>query len=403
MEESLVVNQPQAALSSTAEPSQTSAQRYISITHLSSEHNANDIRIFQKEAATLVSHAFHPTVIAIAAEDTEISGVRIKAIPRARNRFQRMTATAFRVFWSAWETPSDIYQIHDPELLPWGQLLRLKGKPVVFDMHENLPGSIRNKPWIRAEFRAGLAKLWEFLQRILLSGMSVVFAEKSYASEFRFIPRSTIVMNMPLIDELLSISEHRHKVPTIGYFGNVTAQRGSINTLQALHQLQEQGVRVDWDCIGALSAAHKRELESFIHDHQIEGVRLIDGGGHGYVPPEEGWRALARCHIGLAVLDDIPNYRASYPTKLFEYMALGMPVIVSDFPLYRAIVEDAACGICVRPSDPTQLAEAIRWLITHPENAKCMGDRGREAARSRYSWDREKIKLVEFYQSLVAA
>jgi hypothetical protein len=88
---------------------------------------------------------------------------------------------------------------------------------------------------------------------------------------------------------------------------------------------------------------------------------------------------------------------SNYPTKLFEYMAARVPVVASDFPLYRAIVEGAGCGIVVDPTSPHAIAEAVRYLLDHPEDAQAMADRGRAAMLERYNWHASKEALLELY------
>jgi glycosyltransferase involved in cell wall biosynthesis len=102
----------------------------------------------------------------------------------------------------------------------------------------------------------------------------------------------------------------------------------------------------------------------------------------------------------MAVLEPLPNFVESFPTKMFEYMALGLPVIVSDFPLYRAIVDDVCCGFCVPPGDPESIAEKALWLFENPGEAAAMGKRGRQAVSNKFHWGRESRKLVAFYDDL---
>ena len=112
---------------------------------------------------------------------------------------------------------------------------------------------------------------------------------------------------------------------------------------------------------------------------------------------------MAGFDVGLAVLEPIPNYLESYPTKIFEYMSMGIPSIVSDFPLYREIIEKYQCGILVDPLDAGSIAEAIIRLMDNPDEAAEMGARGKEAVRFHFSWESEQEKLIEFYSRLLAS
>ena len=102
----------------------------------------------------------------------------------------------------------------------------------------------------------------------------------------------------------------------------------------------------------------------------------------------------------MVTLAPLPNYLESYPTKLFEYMASGVPVVASDFPLWRQIVEDAGCGLLVDPESPEEIAEAIDWLMDHPEEAAQMGANGKVAARQTFNWPSEAEKLLALYKRL---
>jgi glycosyltransferase involved in cell wall biosynthesis len=110
---------------------------------------------------------------------------------------------------------------------------------------------------------------------------------------------------------------------------------------------------------------------------------------------------MAQSVAGLVTLHPNGNYLNAQPVKLFEYMAAGIPVIASDFPLWRRIVEDAECGLLVDPLDPRAIAAAVDWLVDNPEAAQRMGESGRKAILKRYSWDVEKRRLFQFYDAIL--
>ena len=82
-------------------------------------------------------------------------------------------------------------------------------------------------------------------------------------------------------------------------------------------------------------------------------------------------------------------------------MALGLPVITANFPLYQAVIEPNNCGFCVDPNQPTQVAEALLYLIKYPEEAQTMGQRGRKAVEQSYNWSSEARKLLDFYSNIL--
>ena len=93
---------------------------------------------------------------------------------------------------------------------------------------------------------------------------------------------------------------------------------------------------------------------------------------HGYLALARAWPLISGCQIGLALLQPMPNYVDSYPTKIFDYMGLGVPVLCSDFPLYRHLVEEVGCGRCVDPTRPDLIAEAIASMLDNPEELESM-------------------------------
>jgi glycosyltransferase involved in cell wall biosynthesis len=110
---------------------------------------------------------------------------------------------------------------------------------------------------------------------------------------------------------------------------------------------------------------------------------------------------LATAQVGIVVDHPIPNYIDGYSTKMFEYMLAGLPVVASNFPLWQEIIGEAGCGLMVDPHQPEEVAEAIAWLLTHPDEAQKMGDRGRHAVLERFNWTIEAEKLLGLYSGLI--
>lgn len=378
------------------------------VVHVTTLHPTFDIRIFHKECRTLAEAGYDVTLIAPAERDEVVDGVRIVAVARNPNRLLRMVfggAEAYelvrrlmakeRKTAGGMPPPQWIVHFHDPELLPWMALLRRRAQ-VIYDVHEDLAKSISTKGWVPRFTRPLVARFSRWTERNDSRRMHLVLAEESYAKDYNWAPATT-VLNLPRVDELLAINEPKQSQPTVAYFGAVNASRGSLTTLNALGKLKAEGLDVAFECIGHAGSDH---AETLYYKAKEVGVVLHKPG---YTSPTEGWHLVSRCHAGLALLHPLPNYIDSYPTKIFEYMALGLPVIASKFPLYLDVVEGNGCGICVDPLDENAIAAAIRRIIEHPDEALAMGQRGREAVQRRYNWDSEALKLLSLYDALSAA
>lgn len=368
------------------------------VVHMTSIHVIVDPRIVRKESATLAHAGYDVTLVAAHDGPVGSGPVRVVTVPRAYNRAKRMTWTSFRVFLAALRERADVYHLHDPELLPWGQVLRLLGKRVIFDMHENHAVDSNTKEWLSPRIGRIVASLFNRFEPLLLSGLPVVFAEDSYKAHYPAVAQSVAVRNLPILSDLLAIREPKNPIFTIGYMGAVSEDRGSVNTLRAMRILKDRGHQVAFECLGPIADRHRAELDALAEELDLDRISIP-----GFVEPGAGWRRMARCHVGLAVLRRRPNYVESYPTKLFEYMALGLPVIVSDFPLYRSVLPDPPCGVWIDPEDPVALADALEQMISNPAAAEKLGECGRAAVQERFSWAREGEKLVRFYEEVLAS
>lgn len=368
---------------------------------LTSVHSTFDTRIFHKEAKSLVKAGYDVTLIAQYDHDNEeiVDGIRIIPLSKPKNRIERMTKTVWTAYRKAYKINAEIYHLHDPELILIGLLLKFHGRKVIYDMHENLPKQIRNKHWIQPWCRDIISVFVCWFERFMLVSIPVIFAETSYRKDYLWVKKCLTILNMPLInDQLLSTkvdSSVTHNF-SIGYIGGVVIERGSLVTIEALKILKEKNIEPRYECVGPVNKVHKEQLLKLCREYNLNNVVF-----HGYLPADKGWQIIGRCNVGMAVLHPIPNYLESYPTKIFEYMAMGLPVITSNFPLYREIIEGAGCGICVDPFRPDEIARAIQSIIEHPLESEQMGKTGREAVLQKYNWPIEEKKFLRFYETLI--
>jgi len=375
---------------------------------LSTVHPAIDGRIFHKQAKTLVQEGYDVTLIAQHDKDEIVDGVKIVALPKPRNRFTRIFGLTWRAGRLAWKQYADVYHFHDPELLLVGVPLKIFTRAkVIYDVHENVPKQILNKAWLPPWSRKFLALAYALGEGACLPFIDrIVIAEDSYIKNFRGRKNIVVIRNYPLLSYFRIRRETKNgtiRQPEDAfemiYVGGVTRLRGAVELIKALRIINfDHYKKVKLHLVGPLMPTSlKTELSALVQEYGLQGdVSIL-----GPVSHEEVAESLAKAHVGVAILHPDPNYVESLPTKLFEYMAAGLPVIASNFPLWKEIVEGNECGLCVNPLNPKELAEAIEYLITHPEEARRMGENGRRAVEEKYNWEREAEKLLAVYKGLL--
>jgi len=365
------------------------------IVHITTVHPSTDARIFVKECRSLYHEGYDTVLIARHEGPASVDGLSIRALKPARNRFGRMFWTGLRALCLSLKEKACIYHFHDPEFIPYAILLKLLGKKVIYDVHEDLPRQMMDKLWMPKYVRflaSALAAFTEWFGALFFD--AIVAATPHIAQRFPE-NKTIIVQNFPIIEEF----EHTNAMPyssrpnLIAYIGIFAKKRGIEEMVQAVSIVaQHRDARLVLG--GFFSPA---DLQKKMQDKP--GWKQVDE--RGYLSRQGVLNILNQSKIGLTTLHPTPAYVKSYPVKMFEYMAARLPIIASDFPLWKEIVGDSGCALFVDPTDPRAIAEAIDRLLSHPEEAEAMGRRGRDLVINRYNWRNEEIKLLALYGRLV--
>ncbi len=361
------------------------------ICHLTSAHPWDDIRIFRKECVSLAKNGYNVSLIAFDAPNDIMEGVNlISAGAKPCSRKDRILHGSKRIFAKAMELNADIYHLHDPELLAISRKLKKHGKIVVYDAHEDLPLQLMSKHWIPKLFRNFVSKLTsKFLKWKIKPMDGVVAATPIISAKMANINTNTInVCNYPLLNELKFVDENTQKKNIVCYIGGLFQSRGIFQMLDAVKNMD-----IELHLAGAFSPA---SLENEVMLHPAWKKVIF----HGFLNRKEVYQLMSNSIAGLVLLLPLQSYKDSLPIKLFEYMSAGLPVICSDFPLWQSIVNDAKCGLCVDPLNPTEVSNAINYLKNNEDKAIQMGENGKKAVLLKYNWTIEENKLIEFYQKL---
>jgi glycosyltransferase involved in cell wall biosynthesis len=365
------------------------------VVHLTTVHPRDDIRIFHKECVSLARAGYDMVqVVGDGLGEARVDGVHIVDIgaPPA-GRLRRIRVQPRRALEAVLRLQPALVHFHDPELLPVGVKLVQRGIPAVYDAHEDVPRQILTKQWIPAPLRRPVSWAFERYENAQVRRLSGLVAATPFIAErYAALARRTVnVSNFPFLDELAPLAAAIPREDAVCYVGGITRTRGAHEMLRAL--VQVPGVRLLL-CGKFEDATLEAELRA------SPGWPQVDYLGH--VGREQVREVMARSFAGLVTLQPMPSYLDSLPIKMFEYMSAELPVIASDFPLWRGIVEAHGCGVCVNPADPVAIANAIRALRDAPERVRAMGRAGHRAVMQVFNWPQAERELLAFYAALLA-
>ncbi len=361
------------------------------ICHLTSLHPATDTRIFQKECQSLSKAGYQVSLIVANQEDQELNGVSIKNVQvDFSNRVSRMQKASKAVFEKAKELDAVLYHFHDPELIPIGLKLKKLGKKVIYDSHENVPLQILTKPYLKKPFNQIVSTIYRYYEHYAAKKFdAIVVANPTTLDRFKKTNPNTIdVCNFPRFYES-AYPNWEDKPNELFYVGTFTRNRGIYEMVKSIEDLE---VKLN---LGGIwhSQPFKNEVMALPGWKKTKDL--------GYLDRQGVIDAFSRSKIGFSILHPIPSYKLNYSVKVFEYMAASIPVITSDFPIFKNIVEKSNCGICVPPLDTDAIKNAIQYLLENPEEAKKMGENGLQAAKAKYNWESEEKKLIDLYKSIL--
>jgi glycosyltransferase involved in cell wall biosynthesis len=361
---------------------------------ISSAHRANDVRVFEKEATSLAESGYDVSFVVPHDRDEKLGPVQIRAVARPKNRIQRMTKTIWHLYRRAKEVDAYIYHLHDPDLIPVGLLLKLCGKRVVYDVHEDVPRDILVKDWIASPLRKAVAAGAEATQVVCGWAFDGILAATPVIAA-RFPGHRTLtVQNFPRLapQGTSPATPYASRPFQAIHVGLLDRYRGAHQMALAISKLPES-LKSQLVIAGKFNPPHlKQEIQSMAGSERFEY--------RGWLSREGVMNLLQEGRVGLALAQPWQAYAESQPNKLFEYMAAGLPVIASNFPGWREFILNSNCGLVVDSSDPSAIAEAILWIFDHPPEAEAMGRRGRESVLSKYNWRNQEAILLDFYAQL---
>jgi glycosyltransferase involved in cell wall biosynthesis len=358
------------------------------ILQLSTVHKSNDIRVYEKMSRSLIETGNTIYLIAIdsgvALDDKIIfyplnNKFRSNVLNRLFNNIKSLCLII--------KIKPDIIHFHDPELLIIGLILKLFNKTVIYDVHEDVVKDIMHKK-INIIIKKMIIYFFKPLEIFVASKIhNVIVVTPSIYNRFegkvsnlkliRNFSNNTIANNQFYFNE---------KISYVIYSGTISHNRGIFEIIEAI-SLCKGKIR-----LRLVGEFQNEALKSEIMN--LEGWKYVDF--MGFVSQEKLYEYYSTSLIGLVTLHNIDTYREAFPVKLFEYVNSGLPVVMSDFNLWKSFFNEKVIGVYVEPSDPYQIYKGINMILENYEKYKS----NVATYHGIYVWENEKKLLFEYYKNL---
>ncbi|MDY9920636.1 MAG: glycosyltransferase [Synergistota bacterium] len=369
----------------------------IKVCHMTTVHKRYDGRILKKECVSLANAGYDVTLlVADNLPDENFKNVKISSIDFSpKNRLDRILNSKKQMLKKALLINADVYHFHDPELIPVGLSLKKKNKKVIYDSHEDYREDIKDKFWIPYIIRLPMSAIFSIYENYAFKKFDCVISVTPHiVNKFKKYNKNTFqITNYPIfvdIDNLIKNNEFKNK--NVCFTGLMSPIWMHENIIKAINNLKN----IKYITAGPTEGDYLNILKNNDPNSCLKYK--------GIVPQEKVFEIFKNSCSGIALL----NYSRATGfktgtignTKLFEYMMAGLPVICTDFVLWKEIIDKWACGICVSPYDIHAIADAIDFIINDPEKAKAMGDNGQKAVYEEYNWSTQETILLSIYQKI---
>ncbi|USZ71473.1 glycosyltransferase family 4 protein [Natronosalvus halobius] len=364
--------------------------------HLTTAHTPLDTRIFDKEAKSLAEYGFDIGIMAHNTpngEDYQVSFYDL-GIPSTRiDRWKNVLQAARK----AKDLDASIYHFHDPELIPVGLYLsKMTDSAIIYDVHEDYGHIASMREWIPNMVAPFLSRGVPQIERYASSRFDAVVTVSEWIAEpFVDINDNVcIAHNFPKVGSqpVHDKSIERTSEYVLCYVGGLVDVRGIHRMLRVLKILVDRDIDIELWAIGSWKPdANKAQAKHFIQENGLTSRVKFPG----YLDHDEMFQYLYSADVGLALLD-VQHYQKGVPTKLFEYLYAGLPIIVTPIDAIGKYMPEKYCHT-VSQSDMVATAETIETALETNYDKQEM----RSLVEEKYSWESEAESLISLYNRLV--
>jgi len=374
------------------------------ICHLTSMHDWDDDRIYQRACLGLARAGNEVHLVATEGLGNRPvnSDVQFHWI-KYRSGWKRRWYSSKEAVQLSIETGASIFHFHDPDLLPHIKKIKLNlpHAKIVYDIHENYETRFYQWKFIPNFLRGTLAKWFRSFEILIIKsidGYSTV--SKSLVQLFTSTQKpSLIIRNTVDVHRLkeVDLNQKKYPYPVIYTSGTHSHDRNILNTVRALSEIVSDYPKIKVMFAGRYLRSAKQDLQEVANDLNLSDNVLIEG----MLPWTENFTRTARAFCGCVFYKRNANNQVTIPNRIYEYMYSGIPVVASDYPELRRIVESANCGVLVNADDPKSIGEGIYKLLAQPELASELGRNGKKAIEGLYGYHIDMESTINFYRNLI--
>lgn len=377
--------------------------RPLSVAIVTSIHPDFDARIW-KHARLLADNGHRVRLVCpwSVTPGAVVDGIELHPFPKAPQRLLRPLWSLLKLMpiLGRLLRDTDIVHFHDLDLLPWMTPVAM-WRPVVFDVHENYPDEMLEKAWIPAPLRrpVALAVKWgQWLgSRVIRNIVLVAPSQERYFASPAL--RKIYLMNFASRDLADgALDNYAERKPVAVFIGSQHENNGSLLLLEIAARVVAANPAVGFVAVDRFFDPAFRE-RFLARRHELgldEAVSLVPN-----VRPQQLMSILNEATVGISPNLRVPQQINGVHTKVFEYMAAGLPMVLSDLPHQMEVICQSGAGIAVPPEEPETFARAILDLVADPTRAAAMGCRGVAAFRADYCYESQRDKLLSFYRQIL--
>ncbi len=375
-------------------------EKKLKICFVTSMHEWNDDRIFERAAVGLVSLGHEVIFVAPADKDMESEGVFIKAIPR-RRRFKKHILSPREAFIRMKKVEADIYHFYNPNMMWLMRGWAKKGHAVFIDIHENYEARVNSLP-LPAGMRAIGVRCYRRLENWFCSyynGVTVV--TKTMATKLASSGTAILVVdNVPYLKRLeqVQLAKNKDSRPTIITSGSHSEARNCMKAVEALPLIAKEVPDVKMKFVGRFQpASYEQDLINKANELGVSANFETEG----MMPWLANFKRISTAHVGCVFYNDNLNNRATLPNRLYEYMYVGLAVLGEDFPEVRNVLFKNQCGSVVNSQDSKDIADKAIHLIKNPAQLMDYSRNARKGILETHNFEKVLVELERFYYNQI--